>query len=184
MMQIPDKFDQVKQAHASLIVAAVQCTQNPSLRPELDKALYISEQNGWGDLVKTIRKILDGSRAENLIQGLDDEDACIIIAILQGLQNPSGLPDPEQKADASQAAPMLAGMIHQASRGDVNALSLVSQMAEQMSQTGGDMAQLSAIIKPLIDGERDVDRLMAKMGPQGESLIVGIVNELSILDNH
>lgn len=183
-MQLPDKFEQVKQAHAPLIVATVQCTQNPALRPEFDKALYISEQNGWGDLIKVIRKILDGSRAENLIQGLDDEDACIIISILQGLQNSTSLPDPEKKPDASQAAPMLAGMIHQASRGDVNSLTLVSQMAEQMSQTGGDMAQLSAIIKPLIDGERDVDRLMAKMGPQGESLIVGIVNELSTLDSH
>lgn len=183
-MQTPEKFDQIKQAHAPLIVAAVQCTQSPALRPEFDKALYMSEQNGWGDLVKAIRKILDGSRAEGLTQGLDDEDACIIIAILQGLQNPASLPDPNQKADANQAAPMLAGMIHQASRGDVNALTLVSQMAEQMSQTGGDMAHLSAIIKPLIDGERDVDRLMAKMGPQGESLIVAIVNELATLDSH
>ncbi|MDH5426367.1 MAG: hypothetical protein OEY29_15370 [Gammaproteobacteria bacterium] len=183
-MQTPELFDQIKQAHAPLIVAAVQCTHNPALRPEFDKALFISEQNGWGDLVQAIRKILDGSRAENLAAGLDDEDACIVIAILQGLQNPASLPDPEQKVDASQAAPMLAGMIHQASRGDVNALTLISQMAEQMSKTGGDMAQLSAIIKPLIDGERDVDRLMAKMGPQGESLIVGIVNELAKLDSH
>jgi len=79
---------------------------------------------------------------------------------------------------------MLAGMIHQASRGDVNALTLVSQMAEQMSKTDGDMAQLSAIIKPLIDGERDVEKLTAKMGPQGESLIIGIVSELAKLDTH
>lgn len=183
-MQIPDIFEQIKQAHAALIVGAVQTAQNPMLRAEFDKALFLSEKNGWEDLVKTIRKILDGSREENLAQGLDDEDACIIIAILQGLQNPGSLPDPEQKADASQAAPMLANMIHQASRGDTNALTLISQMAEQMSKTGGDMAQLSAIIKPLIDGERDIDRLMAKMGVQGESLIVAIVSELAKLDIH
>jgi len=183
-MHTPDVFDQVKQAHAPMIVGAVQTAQNPALRPEFDKALLISEKNGWDDLVKAIRKILDGSRDENLVRGLDDEDASIIIAILQGLQNPATLPDPDKKADASQAAPMLAGMIHQASRGDVNTLTLLSQMAEQMSKTGGDMAQLSAIIKPLVDGERDVDKLTEKMGIQGESLIVGIVNELAKLDVH
>lgn len=184
MMQTPDTFEQIKQAHAPMIVGAVQTAQNPTLRLEFDKALLISEKNGWGDLVKAIRKILDGSRDQSLANGLDDEDASIIIAILQGLQDPNTLPDPEQKADASQAAPMLAGMIHQAARGDVNALTLISQMAEQMSKTGGDMAQLSAIIKPLVDGERDVDKLTEKMGIQGESLIVGIVSELAKLDLH
>jgi len=182
-MQLPAMFDQVKQAHAPLIIGAVQTAQNPTLRPEFDKALIVSEKNGWGDLVKAIRKILDGGRDTSIANGLDDEDASIILAILQGLQDPTTLPDPEQKADASQAAPMLAGMIHQA-RTDVNALSLLSQMAEQMSKTGGDMAQLSAIIKPLVDGERDVNKLTEKMGPQGESLIIGIVNELAKLDSH
>lgn len=183
-MHTPAMFDQVKQAHAALIVGAVQTAQNPTLRPEFEKALVISEKNGWDDLVRAIRKILDGNREESVANGLDDEDASIIIAILQGLQDPNTLPDPEKKADASQAAPMLAGMIHQASRGDVNALTLISQMAEQMSKTGGDMAQLSAIIKPLVDGERDVNKLTEKMGLQGESLIVAIVSELAKLDNH
>ena len=183
-MQTPDVFEQIKQAHAALIVGAVQTAQNPTLRPEFDKALIMSEKNGWADLVKAIRKILDGSREESLARGLDDEDSSIILAILQGLQDPNTLPDPNKKADATQAAPMLAGMIHQASRGDVNALTLISQMAEQMSKTGGDLAQLSAIIKPMIDGERDVDKLMAKMGAQGESLIIAIVNELAKLDLH
>lgn len=183
-MHTPAMFDQVKQAHAALIVGAVQTAQNPTLRPEFEKALVISEKNGWDDLVRAIRKILDGNREESVANGLDDEDASIVIAILQGLQDPNTLPDPEKKADASQAAPMLAGMIHQASRGDVNALTLISQMAEQMSKTGGDMAQLSAIIKPLVDGERDVNKLTEKMGLQGESLIVAIVSELAKLDNH
>lgn len=182
-MQFPAMFDQVKQAHAPLIVGAVQTAQNPTLRPEFDKALIISEKNGWVDLVKVIRKILDGSRDENLARGLDDEDASIVLAILQGLQDPTTLPNPEQKADASQAAPMLAHMILQA-RTDVNALTVLSQMAEQMSKTNGDLAQLSAVIKPLVDGERDIDKLTEKMGPQGESLIVGIVSELAKLDAH
>ena len=128
-MQFPAVFDQVKQAHAPLIVGAVQTAQNPTLRAEFDKALIMSEKNGWGDLVSAIRKILDGQRDTSLANGLDDEDASIVLAILQGLQDPNTLPDPEQKADASQAAPMLAGMIHQAARGDVNVLTLISQMA-------------------------------------------------------
>lgn len=184
MMATPDKQAQIIQAHAALIVGVVQTVQSPELRPELEKALELSEQNGWEDLVRAIRQILNGSRDINLLKGLDDEDSIIVESILKGLQDPTSLPDPNAKSDATMAAPMLAGLIHQASRGDVNALALISQMAEQMSQTQGDLARLSAIIKPLVDGERDIDKLCEKIGPQGESLIVSIVNELAKLEVH
>lgn len=183
-MVTPEMFQQVKQTHAPLIIGVVQCIHNPDLQPEMEKALKISEQNGWTALVKAIRAIIAGSRDASLLKELDEEDSIIVQAILEGLQDANSLPDPEAKPDASMAAPMLAGMIHQAARGDVNALNLVSQMAEQMSKTRGDMAQLSTVIKPLIDGERDVEKLTSKMGPQGESLIVSIVNELAKLEVH
>lgn len=183
-MVTPEMFQQVKQTHAALIVGVVQCIHNPSLQPEMEKALSISEKNGWVDLVKAIRAIIAGNRDASLLNALDEEDSIVAQAILEGLQDPNSLPDPETKPDASMAAPMLAGMIQQAAHGDVNALTLISQMAEQMSKTRGDMAQLSTIIKPLIDGERDVDKLASKMGPQGESLIISIINELAKLEAH
>ena len=150
----------------------------------MDQALIISEQNGWGNLVAAIRKILDGSRDESLLKGLDDEDAVIAGAILQGLQDPTTLPKPDQQADATLAAPMLATLINDARRGDHNAVIMLGGMAEQMSAVGGDMANIGAILKNMIDGERDVDKLCDKVGPQGESLIVQILEELGKLEVH
>lgn len=150
----------------------------------MDQALILSEQNGWGSLVAAIRKILDGSRDESLLKGLDEEDAVIAGAILQGLQDPTTLPKPDQQADATLAAPMLATLINDARRGDHNAVIMLGGMAEQMSAVGGDMANIGAILKNMIDGERDVDKLCDKVGPQGESLIVQILEELGKLEVH
>jgi len=150
----------------------------------MEQALVVSEQNGWDKLVAALRKILNGSRDESVLNGLDDEDAVIASAILRGLQDPNSLPKPEQKPDATLAAPMLATLINDARRGDHNAVIMLGGMAEQMSMAGGDMANIGAILKDMIDGERDADKLCDKVGPQGESLIVQILSELGKLEVH
>jgi hypothetical protein len=183
-MQTPDKQQQIIQTHAGLILGVVQSIQNPELRPQMEQALLLSEQNGWGSLVTAIRKIIAGSRDESLLKGLDDEDAVIAGAILQGLQNPATLPDPNLQVDASLAAPMIASLINEARRGDHNAVIMLGGMAEQMSAVGGDMAAVGAVLKDLIDGVRDTDRLCDKTGPQGESLVVQILSELAKLELH
>lgn len=179
-----EKTQQILQTHAGLILAVVQTIQNPELKPHLDQALQASAQNGWQSLVAAINKILDGSRDQSLLNGLDDEDSIIVDSILKGLQDPSTLPKSDTAGDATQAAPMLARLINEASRGDHNAVSMLGNMAEQMSRAGGDMASLSAVIKNMIDGERNIDFLCSKMGAQGESLVTQIVNELAKLDTH
>jgi hypothetical protein len=183
-MPTPEKAEQILQTHASLIQAVVQTIHNQDLRPHLDVVLQQSEQNGWQALVKVIRKILAGSREASLLNGLDEEDTVIVDSILRGLRDPATLPEVEQTGDATQAAPMLAQLINEARRGDHNALSMLGTMAEQMVQAGGDMANLSAVIKTMIDGERDADKLCERMGPQGESLITAILGELAKLDTH
>jgi hypothetical protein len=183
-METPDKQQQIIQTHAGLILGVVQCIQNPDLRPQMEQALVVSEQNGWDKLVAAIRKILNGSREQSILNGLDDEDSVIITTILRGLQDPTTLPKPEQQPDATLAAPMLANLINDARRGDHNAVIMLGGMAEQMSMAGGDMASVGAIIKDLIDGERNVDKLCDKVGPQGESLIVQILAELGKLEVH
>ncbi|MCW9013204.1 MAG: hypothetical protein OQL06_05425 [Gammaproteobacteria bacterium] len=180
----PEKQAQITQIHAGLIVTVVKSLSDPSMMPGLEQALKVSEENGWASLVAAIRKIIKGSRDAGIIQGLDEEDSIIVDAILRGIQNPATLPNPEQEADATLAAPMFAQLIHGAATGDTNALSMLGQMAEQMSSTQGDMARFSTLIKPMVDGERDVDKLCSKIGPQGESLVVSILNELAKLDSH
>jgi hypothetical protein len=183
-METPDKQQQIIQTHAGLILGVVQCIQNSDLRPQMEQVLVVSEQNGWDKLVAAIRKILNGSRDQNILNGLDDEDTVIVTAILRGLQDPTTLPRPEEKPDATLAAPMLANLINDARRGDHNAVIMLGGMAEQMSMAGGDMASVGAILKDLIDGERNVDKLCDKVGPQGESLIVQILAELGKLEVH
>ena len=79
------------------------------------------------------------------------------------------------------AAPGLADIIHAASAGDAQALQLVASMAEQMSHVGGDMARLASIIRPLVNGERDPERLCREMSAQGQSLVLAILAELGRL---
>lgn len=183
-MQAPDKKEQILQTHASLVVAVVETIHNKDLRPHLDTILQQSAQNGWQGLVNVINKILSGNRDQSLINGLDDEDVVIVDSILRGLQDPNTLPKVEQSGDATQAAPMFARLIDEARRGNHNSLSILGSMAEQMSNAGGDLANLSAVVKNMIDGERDIDKLCTRMGPQGESLVTQIISELAKLDSH
>jgi len=183
-MPTTEKIDQILQTHASLVLAVVQTMHNPEYRTQLDQVLKQSAENGWQSLVDVIYKIINGNRDQSLVNGLDDEDAVIIDSILRGLQNPETLPKAQQSGDATKAAPMLARMINEARRGDHNALSMLGTMAEQMSRAGGDMSNLSAVMKNMIDGERNVDKLCTRMGAQGESLITQILSELAKLDSH
>ena len=180
----PEKQQQIIQVHAALIVNIVNSLNDPSLMPGVEHVLKLSEENGWTNLVAGIRKIIKGDRDSSLLKGMDEEDAIILDAILRGIQNPASLPNPEQEADPTMAAPMLAQLIHESGRGDTNALSMLGAMAEQMSSTEGDLARFSTLIKPMVDGERDIDKLCDKIGPQGESLVASILSELGKLESH
>lgn len=179
-----DKKAQIIQAHAGVIVQVVQTVQNPSLMPQMEQVLELSEKNGWDEVVAVIRKILAGSRDANLTQGLDEEDSTIVEAVLLGIQNPESLPDPNKKPDASLAAPGIAHMVFEAGKGNTQALEIVSNMAEQMSKTGGDMKNLSGIMRKLINGERERKNLIKGMGAQGIKLVDSILEELNKLAVH
>ncbi|MEA3411756.1 MAG: hypothetical protein U9R74_09475 [Pseudomonadota bacterium] len=184
MPDTPTRQQQIAQAHAHLIIGVVKATQNPELLPEIEQALKVTEQNGWTDLVAAIRRILAGQRDVSVLNTLDEEDAAIVEAILRGLQDPSTLPDPDQQADPTMAAPGLAGMIHQAGRGNAQALQVLAGMADQMTTVGGDMAMVGGIMKRLIDGERDADKLSKGMSASGRTLVFSILEELGKLEAH
>jgi hypothetical protein len=69
-------------------------------------------------------------------------------------------------------------MIQAAGSGNVEALTLISEMAEQMRRAGGPMARLAAVIRPLINGERDADKLCKGMNEQTRQLTLDILGEL------
>ena len=183
-MQIPDRDQQIIQTHAAFICQAVEFIQQAGAESRLDALLNSAAENGWTALAATVRLFASGKRDLNLIGALDDEDRVIAEAILRGLQDPGSLPDPGQKADPTLAAPGLAGMIHAAGTGNVQALTLISQMAEQMSKVGGDMSRVAAVIRPMINGERDPDKLCARLDTRGQQLVVQILDELGKLGMH
>ena len=175
---------QIAQAHAKLIIAVVQSCQNPAMRPGMEPILKASAENGWSELVTVLRAILDGRRDPGLLQGLDEEDGAIITAILRGLQDPGTLPQADVEANAADAGPGFASIIHAASRGDQDALGWLGNMAEQMQHTGGDMARVGGNLRRIMDGERNVDLLCEGMGAAGEKLTIDILNELARLRTH
>lgn len=176
--------EQIVLAHAGLIHRVVLAVHDPARVPDLDDVLRTAERNGWSSLVQAIRDILAGKQEAAVQRPLDEEDAVIVEAILRGLRDPKCLPGPDQSADASQAAPGLAGMIYAAQRGDHQALTALSQMAEQMSKAGGDMARLGAVMRRLVNGETEVDALTKGMGPLGRGLVVSILDHLALRRTH
>lgn len=184
MPEMPDKHKQIIQAHTALIHRVVAACGSASLAADLEPILNTSEANGWGALVGAIRLILSGRRDAAVLAGLDEEDTVVAEAILRGIQDPKTLPDPQAKPDPSLAAPGLAAMIDAAARGNTQALEMLGAMAQQMSRAGGDMARLAALIRPLVNGEREAEKLLRGMGPQGRSLVLGILGELGKLGRH
>ena len=184
MPTLPEKSEQIVNAHAGLIHRVVIACQNRAMVPDLEDILKQATDNGWTDLVTAIRKILAGQREVGAFRYLDEEDFTIVDSILRGIQNPASLPDLSQGFDANMAAPGLASLIHAARGGSLEALQLIADMASQMLQAGGDMARLAGIIRPLVTGERDADKLCQGMGDQGQQLVLGILRELAKLEAH
>ncbi len=179
-----DKIEQIRQVHARFIHAVVRAVRQPGDRAELDQTLAAAEANGWTDVVKSVRLILNGRRGTSILAGLDDEDRAIISGVLEGLQNPATLPNIDAQPDASFAAPGLAGFIAMAGRGNVEALRTLADIGEQMTAVGGEMAQISGRFRQLTQGERNAERLTEGMTARSRSLMLSILDELAKLDAH
>jgi len=182
---LSDSKQQIVQFHAMLIYNVVMACNNRELLPQLEPMLKeMSAKSAWGTLVTAIRQVINGKRDVSVLLGLDEEDGTIVEAILNGLQDPSTLPDPNAKPDPSIAAPGLASMIHAASRGNAEALHMLASMAEQMVRAGGDMAKMGAMMGKIVAGERDADKLAKGMNVQGQELVYSILTELGKLVIH
>ncbi|VAW72945.1 hypothetical protein MNBD_GAMMA15-341 [hydrothermal vent metagenome] len=182
MAMLPEKDQQIIEAHTGLIHRVVIGCQNREMVPDLDEVLKQAEQNGWQQLVTAIRKILTGSRDTTMLKTLDEEDAIIVNSILRGLQNPETLPDLGKGVNGAMAAPGIAAMINGARTGNLETLQLLGTMAQQMMQAGGDMSRLAGIIRPLVEGVREPEDLIEGMGEEGEKLVMNILAELEKLD--
>ena len=181
---LSEQKKQIVQFHAVFIHNVVMACNNRALLPQLEPMLEQTARNGWDSLIAVIRQVINGKRDASVLLGLDDEDSAIIETILSGLHDPSTLPDPNAKPDAGLAAPGLAGMIDAAGRGNAEALHMLANMAEQMVRAGGDMAKLGGMMRKIVGGERDADKLAKGMSVQGQELVYSILTELGKLAKH
>ncbi len=184
MPGLPTRHQQIIAVHAAFIRRVVELALGAPAGTGLQALLQGAEQSGWGALVGAIRRILAGQRDIAAIRGLDEEDQVIAEAILRGLQSPDTLPEPGALPEPALAAPGLAGMIQAAGAGNLEALQIVSEMAEQMSHAGGSLARLAAVVRPLINGERNPQRLCRGMDGATRQLVLNILEELGKLGAH
>jgi len=182
MSDMPEHDEQILQSHSGLIHRVVMHCNNPGSVPDMEQVLQQAEQNDWKQLVAAIRDIMSGKREESILLGLDDEDRVIVGSILRGLQDPSTLPDLQADFDSSMAAPGIAGLVHASRTGNAQALQIIANMAKQMLAAGGDMGILAGRIRPLVEGERDADKLTEHMTDKGQKLMVDILEELLKLE--
>jgi hypothetical protein len=181
-MAQPDTTEQILMSHTGLIHRVVMHCNNPGTVPDLEQVLQQAEENDWKQLVAVIRDIMSGNREESVLLGLDDEDRVIAESILRGLQDPATLPDLQADFDSGMAGPGIAGLVHASRTGNAQALQIVGNMAKQMLATGGDMGILAGRIRPLVEGERDVEKLSENMTEKGQKLMLEIVEELLKLE--
>lgn len=151
--------------------------------PELQMILAQAEANGWTRLVVAIRKILAGEREMVNLGELDEEDQAIVSAILQGLRDPSSLPDLVNAMNPDTAGPSMANMIHDAAGGSAAAVNAIKAVSAQMGSTeSGDFSRLPVAINLMVAGERREEVLCRDMGAAGTSLVHAILQELNKLE--
>jgi hypothetical protein len=182
MTDLPDIKQQILITHAGLIHRVVMYCGNPQSVPDMEQVLQQAEKNDWKQLVTAIRDIMAGKRDESVLLGLDDEDRTIVDAILKGLQDPATLPSLQTDIDSSMAAPGIAGLIHASRAGNLQALQIIGNIAQQMLAAGGDMGILAGRLRPMVEGERDTDKLTEKMSGKGQNLMMEIIEELLKLE--
>ena len=182
MPTTPDLNEQILQSHTGLIHRVVMQCNNPGSVPDLEQVLQQAEENDWTQLVAAIRGIIAGNRDESILNGLDEEDRVIVESILRGLQDPGTLPELQADFDSDMAAPGIAGLIHASRSGNTQALQIVANLAKQMLQAGGDMSILAGRIRPLVEGERDTEKLSENMSGKGQKLMADIIEELLKLE--
>lgn len=72
----------------------VRTVARPEGRADLEQALEAGGEQGLGDLIAVIRRILDGERdPEALCDPLRFDDALIVQTILAGLRDPESIRD-------------------------------------------------------------------------------------------
>lgn len=178
MNNLIDPHEKIIQEHAMLIHLVIGTVQDSQYAQMLDNVIRQAEENGWISLIEAIRKILAGVRNLSELGALDEEDRHIVIAILRGIEGHEALPDVAGAIDPLKSAAHIVSLVIAARHGNTQAQQSLANMAALMKTMGGDMAQVGVVLARLINGERQLDKLVYNMGPLGTQIIQACLEEL------
>ena len=182
-MPTPDRDQQIIQTHAAFICQAVELLQRHDADQMLTALLANVADNGWNALANVVRQFAAGRRDLLIMHRIwTMEDRVIAAAILRGLQDPVDPAGPHRKAirrlRPRPGAYDPRGVERQRAGAEPD-----GQMAEQMSKVGGDMSRVAAVIRPMINGERE-QSACARLDVRGRQLVLQILDELGRLGSH
>ena len=169
-----------------LIEAAVETIAHPEHRVELEETLTQMEQQGWTNLVAAIRRMLDGERNEEVLcEPLNLGDAIIVMAILQGLEDPASLRDllPDQAVESENPtdADPLATLAEQDRQIALMAsLNLLQPEADELRDLPAQLREtgftaLASVLEQMQAGEEDLQKLTAELDDQARAIFPAIL---------
>lgn len=176
--------EDILQEHSRLIHRVVMECNDPGSVPDMEFALQQAEDNGWIKLVTTIRFIMSGNRNPGVLDGLDDEDHQIISAVLNGLEDPATLPTLKTDFNSPVIASGIAGLLNATLSGNVQAQQVLNSMTDEMIQGGDDLGAVASRLRPIVEGERDPEKICAGLSDYGRNLLFEILVELKKFEAH
>lgn len=179
----PKQVEELLKLHAELLHDVVNACHDKDKQVELLAMLNEAENNGWQKLCEAIRTILSGQRDESVLDGLDEEDAILIQAILIGIENPETLPKHDLEAQRNDAAIGLASTIASACQGDPKAMELIAHMEQTFLENPTEMGAMGNAIRKMVNGERSAVTLVENMDSTSSMLIEHVLKELKIAES-
>jgi len=169
---------QIATTHAELIRLGVAVREDRDLAPTLFELFKDMEEAGWSNLVRGMIDFVEGRDID--IEGMDDEDQAILIAMQRGHENKDFLISLELDA-AKAAAPALGALIYAATQGEREALEAMAGLHDA-ADTATALATAEALID-IIEGARNPEALAERLPPEQARLVQAILEQLSKLEN-
>lgn len=168
---------QIATTHAELIRLAIAVRDDRDLAPALFELFKEMEEAGWTDLVRGMIDFVEGRDID--IEGMDDEDEAILIAMQRGHEDKDFLATLEIDA-AQAAAPALAALIYAATQGEREALEAMAGLREA-ADTPAAIATSEALID-IVEGARDARIVVASLPDEQARLIRAVLEQLAELE--
>lgn len=119
----------IKQWEPVIAAVVAACQGNEEAKNQLEPFLEQQGQTAdWRNLIAVIRRIMNGERDGNIVEGLDSTDALIVTRILQGLsgdaespaanRQPSTVNNQPQQQQQGLTLPQLLELVERAASGD------------------------------------------------------------------